>query len=83
MLKKTEAIRVVDGLFMDQMQTHIEGLIRDANVSYVTWQKHSLTAAKQSQEPIFKTTGQATLHRLNDKECDGRRSHHVARWFFY
>ena len=64
MLERTRAVRVIDGLFMDKMQTHYEGLVRNTNASYVSWQEHSLTAAKQTREAKSKATGQAILGGL-------------------
>ncbi|MDE0310381.1 MAG: hypothetical protein OXI60_11230 [Acidiferrobacterales bacterium] len=64
MLERTRAIRVVDGLFMDKMQTHYNSLVRDTNDSYVSWQEHSLTSAKQAREAKSKAAGQAILGGL-------------------
>ena len=64
MLETTRALRVQDGLFMDKMQTHYKGLVRDTNDSYVSWQEHSFTAAKESRKAKSKATGQAMLGGL-------------------
>lgn len=64
MLERTRGIRVVDGLFMDKMQSHYEKLVRDTDTSYVSWQEHSLTAAKEARQAKSKATGQAILGGL-------------------
>ena len=64
MLERTRGIRVVDGLFMDKMQSHYEKLVRDTNASYVSWQEHSLTSAKEARKAQSKATGQAILGGL-------------------
>ena len=50
MLVRTRAIRVQDGLFMDQMQSHYAAFVQRTDTSYATWQEHSLLATKGRQE---------------------------------
>lgn len=64
MLERTRAVRVVDGLFMDKMQTHYRNLVHDTNNSYVSWQEHSMTSAKDARIAQSKATGQAILGGL-------------------
>ncbi len=59
MLARTQAIRTVDGLFMDKMQTHYTEFVRDTNSSYVAWQEHSLTSSKELRKAKSKATVQA------------------------
>ena len=59
MLVRTQAIRTADGLFMDKMQTHYTDFVRDTSSSYVAWQEHSMTSAKELRKAKSKSTLQA------------------------
>ena len=64
MLTRTRALRVSDQLYMDRMQAQYENFIQTTEGSYVVWQEHSMTAAKESREARSKATGQAILGGL-------------------
>ncbi len=64
MLKRTQALRVADGLFMDKMQANYESFVNKSDASYVAWQEHSLTAAKQKRKAKSKAATQAILGGL-------------------
>ncbi len=46
MLARTRAIRVREGLFLDNMQTHYAAFAQRTDASYAAWQEHSLTEVK-------------------------------------
>ena len=46
MLKRTRAIRIREGLFMDRMQTHYAAFAQRTDAGYTAWQEHSLTEVK-------------------------------------
>lgn len=49
-LKRIQAIRVQDQLFVDKMQEHFEGFENRVGDSYSTWQKQSFSEAKSARE---------------------------------
>ena len=50
MLARTRAIRVREGLFLDNMQTHYAAFAQRTDASYAAWQEHSLTEARARSE---------------------------------
>ena len=50
MLARTRAIRVREGLFLDNMQTHYAAFAQRTDASYAAWQEHSLTEVKARNE---------------------------------
>ena len=50
MLARVRAIRVREGLFLDNMQTHYEAFAQRTEASYAAWQEHSLTEVKARNE---------------------------------
>jgi len=50
MLARTRAIRVREGLFLDNMQTHYAAFAQRTGTSYAAWQEHSLTEVKARNE---------------------------------
>ncbi len=50
MLVRTRAIRVQDGLFMDQMQNQYTAFVQRTDASYAAWQEHAMLATKNQRE---------------------------------
>ena len=61
MLARTRAIRVREGLFLDNMQTHYAAFAQRTDVSYASWQEHSLTEVKARNEARGKALVQGVL----------------------
>lgn len=59
MLKRIEAIRVRDQLFVDQMQTHYEQFSKKMDTSYAAWQEHSFNELKAEREANIEAAGTA------------------------
>ena len=61
MLERIRAIRIRDGLFMDEMQTHYAAFAQRTGPSYAAWQEHSLTEAKARREARGRAVWQGIL----------------------
>ena len=61
MLARTRAIRVREGLFLDNMQTHYAAFAQRTDASYAAWQEHSLTEVKARNEARGKALVQGVL----------------------
>ena len=61
MLARTRAIRVREGLFLDNMQTHYAAFAQRTDSSYAAWQEHSLTEVKARNEARGKALVQGVL----------------------
>ena len=61
MLGRIRAIRIRDGLFMDEMQTHYAAFAQRTAPSYAAWQEHSLTEAKARREARGRAVWQGIL----------------------
>ena len=61
MLARTRAIRVREGLFLDNMQTHYAAFAQRTGASYAAWQEHSLTEVKARNEARGKALVQGVL----------------------
>ena len=61
MLARTRAIRVREGLFLDNMQTHYAAFAQRTDASYAAWQEHSLSEVKARNEARGKALVQGVL----------------------
>ena len=61
MLARTRAIRVREGLFLDNMQTHYAAFAQRTDASHAAWQEHSLTEVKARNEARGKALVQGVL----------------------
>ena len=61
MLARTRAIRVREGLFLDNMQTHYAAFAQRTDTSYAAWQEHSLTEVKARNEARGKALVQGVV----------------------
>lgn len=61
MLARTRAVRVREGLFLDNMQTHYAAFAQRTGASYAAWQEHSLTEVKARNEARGKALVQGVL----------------------
>ena len=61
MLARTRAIRVREGLFLDNMQTHYTAFAQRTDTSYAAWQEHSLTEVKARNEARGKALAQGVV----------------------
>ena len=61
MLARTRAVRVREGLFLDNMQTHYAAFAQRTDASYAAWQEHSLTEVKARNEARGKAVVQGVL----------------------
>lgn len=61
MLARTRAIRVREGLFLDNMQTHYAAFAQRTDASYAAWQEHSLTEVKARNEARGKALVQGVV----------------------
>ena len=61
MLARTRAIRVREGLFLDNMQTHYAAFAQRTDAAYAAWQEHSLTEVKARGEARGKALVQGVL----------------------
>lgn len=59
MLTRTQAIRVRDQLFVDQLQPNYQSFNQNMNDSYYMWQEQSLLEIKAEREAKAKATGEA------------------------
>ena len=64
MLSRTRALRVMDRVYLDNMQIHYENFIRTTNDSYAAWQEFSMESAKAAREAKSKAASQAILGGL-------------------
>ena len=61
MLARTRAIRVREGLFLDNMQTHYAAFAQRTDAGYAAWQEHSLTEIKARNEARGKAVVQGVV----------------------
>ena len=57
LLVKTKAVRVREGLFIDEMQNHYEEFENNMDASYTVWQKESFTEIKAARKAKTRAAG--------------------------